>query len=545
MKRILSLMLIGILLLSGCEGAASELAGLDQAKIAEMLGTAQEGASSTGEELLKGSTQTMTPFIPVVGVNYQTPTTNGAVAGDESITITHIDGLETGKAMLYWDATGDFPSGFKVVWAKNNNAPVFPDDIWDYISDGSARSAEVFGNAEESYYFRVCKYLNGACTFYSPVVEYTFEKVNETTEKSATPTPNSSATIKITSIQSAGNGKANIYWDASGSFPKGFKVVWSENTSEPVYPGNSYVYLSSPSARSTTVEGTAGKKVTFRVCRYDGSKCDVYSNSYTFTFSGTSATATATSSSKSITITGISNVSSGKATVAWNASGSFPNGFKVVWSDSTSSPVYPGNDYVYMSDGSTRSAQVTGTAGKKYYFRVCEYLGGSCGVYSNSYEFTYSGTSASATPDTSSISITSVTAPEFGKAVVTWSASGSFPSGFKVVWSASTTTPVYPGNDYVYLSDGSARSATITGTPGQTIYIRVGKYTGSGCSTYSNTYTFTFTSAAAPTATTEVPPTATTEVPPTATIEVPPSETPVPIETPVTVEAPVGGEDGG
>jgi hypothetical protein len=501
MKRILFLLLIGILLVSGCEGLPSELAGMDQTAVKGIIESAQAEGKADEAALLKGSTQTMTPFQPVVNVSWKTPVPGSDYAqADEWITATRFEALASGKARLYWDAGGDFPEGFKVVWSNDSNTPVFPDDIWDYISDGSARSAEVFGNPGEAYYFRVCKYSQGVCLFYSPVAKYTFEVGQKTA------TPSGDLSLKITSIQSGGSGKANVYWDASGSFPKGFKVVWSESTSEPVFPGNSYQYLSSPAARSTQVEGTPGKKVYFRVCRYDGSKCDFYSNTYTFTFIGSAAT----EANKSINITSISNVADGKAKVVWNAAGSFPKGFKVVWSSSSSTPVYPGNDYVYMSDPSARSAKVNGTAGKKYYFRVCEYLGGSCGIYSNTYEFTFSGTTTAPTADASTISITSVTGNEPGKAVVSWSANGSFPSGFKVVWSASNTAPVYPGNEYIYLSDPSARSATLTGTLGQTIYIRVGKYISSSCNVYSNMVLFTFTS---PPVATEVPTLAPTEAP--------------------------------
>ena len=538
MKRILSLMLIGILLLSGCEGAAGNLAGLNQDAIAGLLGTAQAGAGNAGEELLKDATQTMTPYLPETGSGYKTPTPIDSTGnGNESITATKFEALGDGKARIYWEVEGEFPEGFKVVWSQDTSTPVFPDDIWDYISDGDARSAEVFGTPGDSYYFRVCKYSNGVCAFYSPVVKYTFE---EAAEKTATPiSTNSAEYIKITSIQSGGTGKANIYWEANGSFPKGFKVVWSTNTSEPVYPGNEYQYLSSESARSTTITGTAGKKVYFRVCRYDGSKCNLYSNSYAFTYAGTEATEPA---NKSITITNINNVKTGKAKVEWSASGTFSKGFKVVWSSSTSSPVYPGNDYVYMSEPSARSAYVNATAGKKYYFRVCEYLGGSCGVYSNTYTFTFNGTTPTDVPETSTITLNSVTASGDGKAAVSWSASGSFPSGFKVVWSDSNTAPVYPGNDYVYLSNSGARSATINGTPGETIYVRVGKYVGGSCSVYSNMITFTFPGGEDPTPVpTEVTPTEETPTEVTPTEETPTEVTPTeetPTEETPTEETP-------
>lgn len=60
-----------------------------------------------------------------------------------------------------------------------------------------------------------------------------------------------------------------------------------------------------------------------------------------------------------------------------------PKGFKVVWA-SMPQPTYPGSDYHYLTNPDTRSDTVIGlSSGKTYYFRVCEYLGGSCGVYSN------------------------------------------------------------------------------------------------------------------------------------------------------------------
>jgi len=58
-------------------------------------------------------------------------------------------------------------------------------------------------------------------------------------------------------------------------------------------------------------------------------------------------------------------------------------GFKVVIKDSLN-PVYPGDEYHYLANASVRSDVWSNLeVGKTYYFRVCEYLGGKCGVYSN------------------------------------------------------------------------------------------------------------------------------------------------------------------
>ncbi|MEI7452550.1 MAG: hypothetical protein WCK37_05130 [Candidatus Falkowbacteria bacterium] len=56
-------------------------------------------------------------------------------------------------------------------------------------------------------------------------------------------------------------------------------------------------------------------------------------------------------------------------------------GFKVVKADHEN-PVYPGDDYHYLSDANVTSDTWSDLGAGTYYFRVCEYLGGKCGVYS-------------------------------------------------------------------------------------------------------------------------------------------------------------------
>ncbi|MBU0531726.1 FecR family protein [Patescibacteria group bacterium] len=73
-------------------------------------------------------------------------------------------------------------------------------------------------------------------------------------------------------------------------------------------------------------------------------------------------------------------------TVQWSVEGYSAKGFKVVWSKN-SSPTYPtrsGDKYQYLSSPDTSSTTLTAFEGEgTYYVRVCEYLGGKCGVYSN------------------------------------------------------------------------------------------------------------------------------------------------------------------
>lgn len=72
--------------------------------------------------------------------------------------------------------------------------------------------------------------------------------------------------------------------------------------------------------------------------------------------------------------------------VKWTTDGYSRNGFKVVWSKN-SGPMYPtreGDKYLYLSEPTASYGELEAFSGEGLYkVRVCEYLGGSCGVYSN------------------------------------------------------------------------------------------------------------------------------------------------------------------
>lgn len=72
--------------------------------------------------------------------------------------------------------------------------------------------------------------------------------------------------------------------------------------------------------------------------------------------------------------------------VSWSATGYSKNGFKIVWSKA-SGPTYPtrsGDKYIYLSDPNVNATTLYAFDGiGTYYVRVCEYLGGTCGTYSN------------------------------------------------------------------------------------------------------------------------------------------------------------------
>ncbi len=85
-------------------------------------------------------------------------------------------------------------------------------------------------------------------------------------------------------------------------------------------------------------------------------------------------------------VTSISLSADTNGKITWVLNGQPTSGFKVVWSKNPG-PTYPlrdGDTYLYLTNNSANSATLSAFGGAgTYYVRVCEYLGGVCGTYSN------------------------------------------------------------------------------------------------------------------------------------------------------------------
>ena len=423
-----------------------------------------------------------------------TPTPEFTQIPEAQIEIDEITTSNDGIVTVSWKVvSGSAPLGFRVNWSNATKNPT-EEDSSVYLQDSDTRSyaIEGFGRGYE-YYFSVCQAIPDGCLATTGGITYRvpLAKTLTPTPKSGekTPTPTYSADeLTLTGLAEASAGQVKVNWSAEGSFPKGFKIVWSTSSNTPVYPGDSYARISDSSLRSAYVKNlTPGKTYYFRVCRYTGSTCDLYSNTRSITLSSSTV-------SDSITLTSITDAGCGAVKLIWNASGTFPNGFKIAYSSHNTTPVYPGDSYEYVSNGATRSVIIDGLIkGETYYFRVCKYDGGGCTMYSNMKQFTIPCTentktpTLSPTPDTSTITLNPIIDEGSGAVTVQWAASGSFPNGFKVVWSDVHTSPVFPGDSYYYASSPSTASAYLTGfTAGTTYYFRVCRYTGSTCDLYSS-----------------------------------------------------------
>lgn len=198
---------------------------------------------------------------------------------------------------------------------------------------------------------------------------------------------------------------------------------------------------------------------------------------------------------------------SGQATtagvkLAWTTELSAAKGFKIVRS-LRANPEYPGDYYVYLNSAQTRTFQWDIADGQEWHFRVCEYLeNGACGTYSNDVMITApSGgeptkdqgagdeQGAKQQEDSGVSYATGVTLSgtrEGDTVNLSWSISGGdAPKGYKVVWSADSN-PVYPGNEYQYLSNGNQMSASVSVKNEGTLHFRVCIYQGGVCGAYSN-----------------------------------------------------------
>ncbi len=288
-------------------------------------------------------------------------------------------------------------------------------------------------------------------------------------------------------VLSASQVGSGIYlkWDVRNfKSEKGFKLVKSTEKN-PVYPGNDYKYISNSEKRDYVWSIKDGKGYYFRVCEYLGGKCGVYSNNV-FVKAPMNNTNDNNQNGpvKKITLRG--DQGDNYVQLNWNVDGYSKKGFKLV-RDTKLNPVYPGNDYKYLSNPNTDSYKWVGgyENNQKYYFRVCEYLGGKCGVYSNNVSFVMKNSNNENGTDVKSISIN--VNQNNDKVVVNWNVDGYSKKGFKVVYSTEPN-PVYPGNSYKYISNGDVTSTSWPVSnfeDGETYHFRVCEYLGGKCGVYS------------------------------------------------------------
>lgn len=202
------------------------------------------------------------------------------------------------------------------------------------------------------------------------------------------------------------------------------------------------------------------------------------------------------SSSRSIVLT-----YKGGSAFSWTDNEVSPLGYKLVWSKKAH-PEYPtrsGDTYRYYGESSMKSGSINKSLSGTYYVRVCEYLGGDCGVYSNEISVSFEGDDSDdetkyeeEKEETSSESGT-ITLSYEGDQEFSWTDSGYSKSGYKLVYSKNKN-PEYPtrsGDTYIYYDNGSTKEGRIKSSLSSgTYYVRVCEYLGGKCGTYSNQVSF-------------------------------------------------------
>lgn len=334
-------------------------------------------------------------------------------------------------------------------------------------------------------------------------------------EQSASPSPEPSLpagneSIVMDPINDLGGGVGEVSWKITGGAPYGFRLVWSDTNVAPVYPQDAYAENFDPAAHAARFSGQLGKVYYVRVCRVTVKGCDLYSNLGIFTFtkkvqptntprpvaSNNGGGGGSPSTSLHISITSMSSAGANKAKITWTATGGdFSNGFRIVYSKTHLTPVYGVDDSYTISDGNARIAYVTGTPGYWVFYRVCRWTGSTCDTYSGIFAYGYSGYSGTATALSTMVYLYDYIPVSLGVVRLVWYSYGSFPNGYKIVYSKTNQSPT-PSDAYIDIPKQETLQYDFHGEAGQTYYVRICKAESGGCVNYSPTLTVTFPSAA-------------------------------------------------
>lgn len=428
-------------------------------------------------------TLTLTPDLTVPEQVTEQPTKT-TMPG--SIKITGITQKSPGVAQINWEATGNFPSGFKVVYTEEQIQPTYPQNSYASVGSSTARSAVINYQPDRIYYVRVCRFIFESCDIYSDLGIFVFAPPTPTPKPTKTPSTQLingtqveyDTSLVITLVKGGAQGKAYIEWKDKTTIAKGYKILYSTSSQTPTFGTDPYFSITDPKARSAFVDGTSAAKYYYRICRYNGTACTSYSAVYTYTFpTYTPIDDTA------ITISSITNVGVGTAQVNWTATGTFDNGFKILYSKTNALPGLS-DSVTVVSDGAARVGSIIGDPSALYHVRVCKYSGTDCAVYSPVVDFTFDA-------DPIEIKLLGVTdGTAAGAMDLTWSISGgSTPYGFKILMSANATPDLT--NSTLFTAADGATTATINGASSTTYYLRLCKSLGSTCGPYSNIVTFT------------------------------------------------------
>jgi hypothetical protein len=248
------------------------------------------------------------------------------------------------------------------VLKSNAESPTYPNSPYHTLDNDDTK--DMWANLEDgTYHFRVCAFTKeDKCEFYSNDFSATIGESDTV-----------SGEIQLNTKIEADN--VNLTWTISNDLnpDDGFKTIISQ-TANPVYPGNSYHSLTSNSRNDTWKKLEPGT-YHFRICLLQSGSCVKYSNDKT-------ATVTEASSAGNISLSG--SAVGNRVNLSWINDGTEINkGFKSIMNTNPGAKL-PGEDHhLITSSSATTDSWTNLEQGTTYYFRVCQNLGSTCGVYSN------------------------------------------------------------------------------------------------------------------------------------------------------------------
>ncbi len=159
-------------------------------------------------------------------------------------------------------------------------------------------------------------------------------------------------------------------------------------------------------------------------------------------------------------------------------------GFKIVYGTKVN-PTLSEDTAIFVDDEKIRKmAFKVASDGREYHFRICQYTGKTCGVYSNDIKIFISENDGSSVLPGGSIQLSGVLENDVVK--LSWQKTSLDSSlGYKIVYSIDQL-PTYPENSSIYIADPNAFEFRKVNMPAGKYYFRVCRYTGDACDIYSN-----------------------------------------------------------
>ena len=252
-----------------------------------------------------------------------------------------------------------------------------------------------------------------------------------------------------------------LEWNtASGLGLKYYKVVRSETNSDLKYPENGYIAVNSKGREHyTDTDVSKDNTYYYRICEvYEGD--NIFCSNVVNMKGKIAAVEVEEDEEEEVDEDRVglfltAEAKSDGVHLSWSVEGmEITNGFKLVRSE-TENPVYPGDDYKYLSDSSTTSYTWAATKGKTYNYRVCQYTDeGTCVVYSNNLAVkSYDSEESSDEDDTEgTVTVTMSAKAESSGVGIWWNNVAEDVSGFKyykVVRSETNSDLRYPDDSYI------------------------------------------------------------------------------------------------